>query len=870
VGSAGTFDVSQNPTFTLNQTLSGSGTVTGLLVAASGTISPGGVGAAGTLTFLSGLTENGGINNQMELSTPTGTDDLISVTGNLTLSGVNNIQLSAFGGGTIPVGIYPLITYTGTLSGGPANFAVTAVGVSGIVTNITTTTPPEIAVIVSAAVRGATNLTWKGDGVLNNWDTTSSNWFNGPTSFAFQAGDQVLFNDAGTPNTNVNLGITVLPASVAFSNTLHYTISGSGNIGGSGGLTKTNSGITTILTTNSYTGPTIVGQGVLEIGNVAVSGANSSLGAATGNPTNLVFFGTTLKYSGPSDNTDRGATLNGFGATFDVTNGTTLTLNGSITGPGALALTDSGTLVLGNPNTYNGGTIISNGILALGSNNANNNGSGGSGVGPTNEPVTFNGGTLKLFGNGGSDTPNYSTFYNPLVVPAGQSGTLLMFPRGPINTGSGAGLNSPLSGGGTLTVEANYVRDALSGDWSAFTGTIIVTNFNAAGGDEFRINNNFGYANATIDLVGSVIMDSALSANATIDIGELDGATNAVIGPGNASQPGPTWSIGWKNTSSTYLGLIEDDNTTPGGHTSLTKVGTGTLTLVGGIETILNGLFPETLATNFLEYSGSTTISNGTLAIIIPDALSLSSNVTLAASSAVLDASQMGFVDPNSGDPVTNSVFEVVSGQTLAGIGTIRGFLVTDPGSTFNVGLPGSTGTMTVTNAVTLNGTTQIQISRGSVPNVTELISDAAITNSGALIVTNIGGTLQGGDTFTLFHATSYVGTFSSVTLPTLSGSQSWNTANLYVNGTISVVGSAGGLSFSSIKTSGNNIVLSATGGTPGGPVSVLTTTNLLLPLSQWSTLTTGSFDSNGNYTNTVTGAVTSGLRQQFYLLQVP
>lgn len=867
VSSGGTFDVSQNPTFTLNQTLSGSGTVTGLLTAASGTISPGGVNASGTLTFLSGLTENGGINNQMELSTPTGTNDLMAVTGNLTLSGVNNIQLSAFGGGTIPSGVYPLITYTGTLTGGPANFAVTAIGVSGTVTNITTTTPPEIAVIIAAAGRGATNLTWKGDGSLNNWDTTSSNWFNGPTSFAFQAGDQVLFSDAGSPNTNVNLGIAVLPASVTFSNTLHYTVSGSGNIGGSGGLTKTNSGTATILTTNSYTGPTIVGQGVLEVGNVNVSGANSSIGAASGNPTNLVFYGSTLKYSGPSATTDRGATLNGAGLTLDVTNGSTLTLNGNITGTGALALTDTGTLLLGNPNTYTGGTIISNGTVSLGSNNANNNGTGGSGVGPTNEPVTFDGGTLRLFGT--STGNNYNTFYNPLVVPAGQTGTLIMFPRGPINTGNGAGLNSPLSGGGTLTLEANYVRDALSGDWSAFTGTILVTNLNSAGGDEFRINNNFGYANATIDLVGNVIMDSTLSANATINIGELDGTTNSFIGPGNASEPGPTWVIGWKNTSSYYPSLIEDDNTAPGGRTSLTKVGTGTLTLVGGTETTVVGIVSTTLATNFLQYSGSTTISNGTLAIIVPDALSLNSNVTLAASSAILDASQMGYVDPTSGLPVTNSVFEIVSGQVLAGLGTIRGFLVTDAGSTFNVGLPASTGVMTVTNAVTLNGTTALKLNASGSPTSDELVSQASITNGGALVVTDIGGGLPGGTTYKLFNAASYVGTFSSVTLPTLDAGQTWNTANLYVNGTISVVGSGTPPRFSSIITSGNNIVLNATNGSPTGSVSVLATTNLLLPLAQWSTLTTGNFDNSGNFAYTNTGALTSGKPQQFFILQL-
>ncbi len=117
---------------------------------------------------------------------------------------------------------------------------------------------------------------------------------------------------------------------------------------------------------------------------------------------------------------------------------------------------------------------------------------------------------------GGWATPAYTTafnnFYNPLVVPAGQVGTLQLPGRGNPATGAGAGLNSSLTGSGTLNLVANYVRYPLSGNWSGFTGQINVTgagfqsaNANTVGAftsdiDELRINNTNGYANAAIYL----------------------------------------------------------------------------------------------------------------------------------------------------------------------------------------------------------------------------------------------------------------------------------------------------------------------------------------------------------------------------------
>jgi autotransporter-associated beta strand protein len=825
VASNATFDVSQ-ATFNLSAALSGFGTVNGLLIATGGTISPGATGAAGRLAFAGGLTELGGVNNQLVLSTPAGTNDLINVTGNLTLTGNNNISISDFSGGTIPVGTYPLIAYSGTLSGGTSNFTVTAVGVTATLTNITTTTPPEIAVVISAGARGPANLTWKGDGVLNNWDTSSSNWLSGATLSNFQPGDSVIFNDSGAPNTNLNLAIAVLPASVTFSNTQHYTLNGSGSIGGSVGLIKTNGGTVTILTTNSYTGPTVIGQGVLEVQNVGSSGSASAIGAASSNPTNLVFYGSVFKYSGSSAATDRGATLNGAGATFDIASGVNLTENGTLTGSGALTLIDSGTLTLGVANSYSGGTVISNGILATANDAANT-----AGFGPTNSPVAFYGGTLTLYRNNADDGSTTYSFYNPLVVPAGQMANLNVFERGNVY--------GSLTGGGIINVTSSGARAGFVGDWSAFTGTVNITG-------NFRVGNFMGYSNAVINLNDGADLDGGnasgiYSSSPVFDIGELDGTSLAMIGANSKPSPNPTWRVGWKNTTGTFAGTIENPS---GGVASITKVGTGAWILSGQNT-----------------FAGSTTISNGVLVLtngVNGDGSIANSTNIFINSGALLDVSGR-----------SDGTLPLNSAQFLSGSGTIRGILDNTSGGTVSPGggINGGTGTLTVTTNINMNGggTAWMKLNRAATTN-SDRLAAPAIVLGGNLIVTNIGTALRVGDTFTLFTGT-LSGSFGSVTLP---NAYTWNTSQLSASGKITVAGVVAGPVINTVNYSqlaNGTLTFSATNGTPNGAYSILTSTNVALPLASWTTIQTGNYDGNGNITS-LPVTVNPALPQSFYLLK--
>jgi hypothetical protein len=137
---------------------------------------------------------------------------------------------------------------------------------------------------------------------------------------------------------------------------------------------------------------------------------------------------------------------------------------------------------------------------------------------------------------------------------------------------------------------------------------------------------------------------------------------------------------------------------------------------------------------------------------------------------------------------------------------------------------------------------------RATRPNSDRLMSSlSGINYSGAmLVVTNIGAILHAGDTFTLFSGAGFTNTFGTIVLPAY---YTWNISQLAVNGSISVATVLALPTISSVDFSGlagGSITLNAVNGIPDGPVSVLTSTNVALPLSSWTTVTTTTFDGSG------------------------
>jgi len=525
------------------------------------------------------------------------------VVGALNLSGTNSISLVAVGG-SLPAGVYKLFGY-GTFNRGLTNFSIT--GAPGFLTNDVL---GKTISLNTTGVRGPTNIVWVG-GPGNNWDIlTSINWQKQSDSSAavFVQGDNVLFGAAGAANPNVSVAATVLPGSVTVGASADYSFTGAGSIGGTGGLTKTNSGMLTILTTNSYTGVTTIGGGTLAVSLLANGGSSSGIGAAGVDSTNLVMDGGTLSYLGATASTSRGATLNAGGAVLNVTNNsTTLTVSGTVTGAGALVKAGPGTLVLSAANTYTNGTRISAGVLQL--NNASGAGSGA---------ITNNGATLGV--NGAIVVDNAVEFDGAcnLQLSGVSSGNVAL--RGAW-TGSGTVLANFLTQNTNQTFTIGGDNGSGGGAMWDFAGTLdLGTNTGFCRLNNSSVSVNFGSSNATFNLGTGNMLFSHRNGGTTTYLGALlGGPSTALCGARGDVSGNTTYAIGGKNLDTVFEGMITN------GQTSSTSIRPAVIVKVGTGKLTLTGISP---------YTGTTTVESGTLQVdgsITASAITVSANASTRA-----------------------------------------------------------------------------------------------------------------------------------------------------------------------------------------------------------------------------------------------
>jgi fibronectin-binding autotransporter adhesin len=793
IAAGATFDVSATG-FSLasGRTLAGAGTVAGTFTAQGGaTLSPG--TSAGTLNFANGLTLQGGVAVALELSDdPTGTiktNDQISVIGDLDASaGVTTLLVTALDA-SIPSGVYKVIGYTGNLIGSTANFTV-----SGVSATVSNNAALKSIYLITTAMRGPGNVTWVGNPTVNDWDAlNTTNWSNGGVLDFFVSGDDVLFDALGAANPVVNITEIVQPGSVTVGASANYTFTGSGRIGGVAGLTKTNSGTLTVLTTNDFTGATTIGGGVLAASVLANGGVASSIGAASGSPANLVLDGGTVRYTGANQATDRGATLNLGGGTIDVaTGGTVLTVNGTVTGDGTLTKAGAGVLVLNPANSYTNGTIINAGVLQINNNNS---------LGTVNG-VTNNGGTLRLNGALTLDRP--LTFNGNCTVELTGVGAANVALRAPW-AGSGSVLVDFLTAnsGQTFSMGGNSPD---GGDMDDFSGTV---DFGDSTGNA-RFNNNdsslnFGSPNATFNLGTNDLILYQRNGGTTTHIGTLKGGPNTRLTGRRGSAPSGTtiYSIGALGVNSEFAGHIEDSLNAA----AVVKVGAGKLTLSGNST-----------------YTGATTVQEGTLQVD-------------------------GSLGNTAVDVGSASVATLSGNGSLAGSVNIGFFGVLAPGS--------SVGQLAISNTLALQfgSTNFMEIDKANSTN-DSVVGLTSVTYGGNLVIVNLGGTLADGDVFKLFDAPlgNYAGVFETIALPTLGANLFWETNSLLVDGTVRVYTPRP--TIVSFGVDGGNFYLTGNnGGNTSPQYIVVTSTNVAT--ANWTPVVTNAFAFDGTlaFTNAINPA---------------
>ena len=625
---------------------------------------------------------------------------------------------------------------------------------------------------VQGIISGGGSVVQQGAATLT---LTKNNNYTGPTTISSGTLQVGTGGSTGTLGSGpvTNTGTLVFNRSGAFTNATGIFGSGAPN---PASVIVNGTATLTLASNNTYEGNTYISNGVVKLGASQVipdGGATTGWLILDGGPT----FAGTLDLNGFNETVNA---LSGLGGTVlgrvinsvasatntlrlagiaDTTFAGNILDNAGTGGRVAIFKDGATTLTLSGPNSaYSAGTTVAAGTLTLRS-------VPGAGSGSI---TCSNGTTLGLAGLGTANIPNN------IITPAGATVSFTC--------------DNPASGHGGLFISgdstsSNLIAGTLSigapatKQFSNFVGAVVVQ-------DGF----NMRFSSTTLSVNGgdntTFIVGSAATLNTRNGTGVAAGNgiyLGALFGVGTLGGSGNNGAsifvIGGKGNDSTYDGNVVGAAPTS---TSIVKVGAGTLTFDGT-----------------LSYEGSTVVSNGVLTITAGAVLDTSTNITVRAGAAL-------FVDPAGAAAGTLNLGNSVP-QVLTGSGTIRGSVnATANGSV----APGDgIGTLTVTNAVTLAGSLNMELNRTNTPATNDVLAAPSITAGGTLNVANVGPGLRSGDSFKLLSG-PISGAFAAINLPPISPCLTWNTSSLYSAGTISVSGSYCPPTLG-ISRSGTNLTLS-------------------------------------------------------------
>ena len=598
---------------------------------------------------------------------------------------------------------------------------------------------PQTSSPAMLTVRLPLALTWLG--------STDTNWNNLPASIdwdsnsdavadsAFGDGDSVTFNDLGSAAATVNLSSGPRsPQSVTFSaNSTTYVLMGSG-ITGSGGLTVAGSS-TVVLDNvgNSYSGPTVIQSGTLQIG---TNDGNGSLGL--------------------------GAITNQATLDFDTT--TTLVLSNSIGGNGNLINDNTGNIELLGSNTFSGSITLNKGTLVVGPNglgSSTNIVANGFGVGNGTVLALTGGVTISsnatfsclagpfdnrvtLMNLDSTNICNGSLFLNGASsVVLNIAGGLLQV-NTPVVTGPGYSDYFTLRGGGIGILNSQVLlpngnmQKTDGGNWTIFGANSSYLTFRALGGTTKLGNDNALATNAAL-VSGGGTLD--LAGFSQIMSGMSDFSSGQTIITNSSATSDSIFTVVEANFATVNNTRLADAGATGGHKLSFTldgggSVAFGTTNTHTGITTIKSG------SSLILNVKGSITAST----------IDITGNSSLDASYRTDGTLTLGTNQVLEGDGAFN-----VYGNLTNTVGTIELKLNKSGATLANDSINGST-------AIAYGGTLKLDITAS--PGLT--------TN----------------DTFKLFNAVSYAGAFATIIPPVPSLSLAWDTSTLAVDGTLRIAAS--------------------------------------------------------------------------------
>lgn len=328
----------------------------------------------------------------------------------------------------------------------------------------------------------------------------------------------------------------------------------------------------------------------------------------------------------------------------------------------------------------------------------------------------------------------------------------------------------------------------------------------------------------------------------------------------------------------TDSGKVAAQNLYLGGNTSSTN---NTVTMNGG-NLIITGSFVS--ASTIYGLRGTLTLNSG---LVKCDALSFNNGISskLVFNGGTLQVNRTTVNNGNTlvvGDGTDAATFQMLNSGThtfsgglvvssnalFTGAGSVNGNVFIGSGGTF---VPGTTNIwfITMNNRLVLsNGCTTVlglSPSSGNANNVQGLTN---VIYGGTLQLTNLGGTYASGQSYTLFSAGHYDGAFNNLVPSTPGPGLRWDTNELNVDGVLRVLPAIiAPPVIGSVAISGGNLIVNASSGIAYDPVYLLTSTNLVSPISDWTCWSINYFDANGAVS--ITNIIVPGELERYFLLQV-